>query len=97
MNKSFLVNEYVYFIKDKYTFKEQLILDNRLIYKIVYCFVVVDGDVVHCLLQSYEKPTADEKDKAIIDYLKNKKRLISFEYKNVKPIIELENYKANNK
>ena len=93
MNKSFLVNEYVYFKNNKYTFKEQLILDNRLTYKLVYCFVVVDGDNIHCLLQSFEKPTADEKNKAIRNYLKNRRRLISFEYKNVKPIMELTNYK----
>ena len=90
MKKSFLVHEYVYFIKDKYTFKEQLILDNKML---VYCFVVVNGDIVHCLLQSFEKPTADEKDKAIKNYLKNKRRLISYEYKNAKPIVELVSYK----
>ena len=87
--KYFLVNEYVYLVKDKYTFKEQLILDNK---KLVYCFVVVSGDVVHCLLQSFISPTKDEEDKAISDYLKNKRRLISFEYAKAKPIVELTSF-----
>ena len=88
--KSFIVNEHVYFVKDKYTFKQQLILDNNLL---VYCFVVSNGDVIHCLLESFMEPTTYEKDKAIKDYLKNKRRLINFEYAHAKPIIELINYK----
>ena len=92
-NKSFIVEEYVYLIKDKYTFKEELILDSN--YKrLIHCFVVVNGDVIHCLLEGFLKPTLEEKDKAIKDYLKNKRRLISFEYANAKPIVELTNYKV---
>ena len=86
------VYEYVYLKKDKYTFKEELIIDNS---KRIYCLVAINGDVVHCLLQLlFEKPTKDEKDKAIKEYLKNKRRLISFEYKNAKPFIELTSYKV---
>ena len=80
------LNEYVYLIKDKYTFKEELILDNNY-KKLIYCFVVVDGDVVYGLLEGFEKSTIEQKDKAIKDYLKNKRRLISFEYAKAKPII----------
>ena len=79
-----LLNECVYLKKDKYTFIDQLFLNNNK--KLVYCLIVVNGDVVHCLLESYEKPSKEEKDEAIKQYLKNKRRLISFAYKNAKPL-----------
>ena len=85
------LNEYVYFKKDKYTFKVQIILDG---YLKVYCLVAINGDVVHCLLQSLENLTKDEKDEAIKQYLKNERRLISFEYAKAKPMVELTSYKV---
>ena len=84
------LDEYVYLVKDKYTFKEQTILDNN---RLVYCLVAISGGVVHGLLQSFENLTKDEEDEAINNYLKNRRRLISFEYAKAKPIIELTNYK----
>ena len=84
------VNEYVYFEKDKYTFIEQKILDG---YLKVYCLVAVNGDEVHGLWEGLEKPSKEEKDKAIKSYLKNGRRLINFEYAKAKPMIELTSYK----
>ena len=84
------INEYVFFKKDKYTFKEELILDNS---RLVYCLVAVNGDAIHGLLQSFSKLSKDEKDEAISNYLKNRRRLISFEYANAKELIEVTNYK----
>ena len=84
------LDEYVYLVKDKYTFKEQTILDNN---RLVYCFVAVKGDVIHGLLQSFFRLSKDEKDKAIENYLKNKERLISFEYTKAKEIVKLTKYK----
>ena len=89
------LNECVYLTKDKYTFKEQLFLNNNNI--LVYCFVAVKNGVVDCLLQSlYNGFKKDEKDKAISKYLKNKQKLISFDYAKAKPIIEITNYKISN-
>ena len=85
------LNEYVYLSKDKYTFKEWLILDNH---RLVYCLVAVNGDVIHGLLQSFNKLSKDEKDKVIKEYLKNKRKLINFEYSNAKPIIEITDCKV---
>ena len=91
MKKNILkLNECVYLIKDKYTFKEELILDNNML---VYCFVVVDDGVVYGLLEGFEKQTNEEKEKAIKSYLKNKRRLINFEYAKAKPLVELISYK----
>ena len=85
------LNEYVYLKKDKYTFKEQTFLDG---YLKVYCLVAINGDVVHGLWEGLERPTKDEKDKAINEYLKNERRLINFEYSKAKPLVELTNYKV---
>ena len=87
------LNEYVYLTKDKYTFKEQTFLDNN---RLVYCLVAINGDVVHGLLQSFFRPTADEEDKAIKDYLSNKRRLINFAYTKAKEIVKITNYKIGN-
>ena len=83
--------ENVYFENNKYTFKDQVILDNNLL---VYCFVAVSDGAIHCLLQGFNIFTNDKKDKAIKDYLKNKKRLMGFKYKNTKPLIEITSYKV---
>ena len=88
------INEYVYLIKDKYTFKKQMFLDNK---KLVYCLVAIKGNVIHGLLQSSFRFSKDEADEAINEYLKNKKRLISFGYKSAKEIIKKTNYKTCNK
>ena len=88
---NYILNEYVYLKKDKYTFKKQSILDNNLL---VYCLVVVSGDNIHCLLHSFTIFTKNEIDKAINEYLKSKKRLINYYYKNAKPLIKLTNYKV---
>ena len=88
------INEYVYLIKGKYTFKEQMFLDKS---RLVYCLVAIKGNVIHGLLQSFFKPSKDEKDETIKGYLKNKKRLINFEYKNAKELIKITNYKTCNK
>ena len=88
------VNEFIYLIKDKYTFKEQIFLDNN---KLVYCLVAIKDDVVHGLFQSFFSPTKDEADEAIKGYLKNKRRLVNFDYKNVKELVEITSYKTSNK
>ena len=64
------LKEYVFLKKDKYTFKEQLFLNNN--NKLVYCLVAVKGRVVECLLQSLNGFKKEEKDKAINDYLNAK-------------------------
>ena len=79
------INECVYFKKDKYTFKEQVILDSEYTH-LIYCFVVIDDDAVYGLLEGFQNPTDDQKDKAVKNYLKNKRRLISFEYAKAKTI-----------
>ncbi len=81
-NMIYKLNEYVYFKKDKYIFKEVSILDSNY-RKIIYCFVVINGDIVHCLLEGFESPAKEEEDEAIKNYLKHKRRLISFEYAKV--------------
>ena len=88
------LNEYVYLKKNKYTFKEETILDNG---RTIYCLVAVKGGVVHGLLQSLIRLTKDEVDEAISNYLKSKRRLISFEYTNAKEVVELVSYRIGNK
>ena len=88
------INEYVYLVKDKYTFKKQMFLDNK---RLVYCLVAIKGNVIHGLLQSFFKFSKDEADEAINEYLKNKRRLISFGYKNAKEIIKITKYNIGNK
>ena len=83
------LDEYVYLIKDKYTFKEVLILDNN---RLVRCLVAVNGDAVHGLLQSFNKLSKDEEDKAISDYLSNRTRLINYDYANAKDLVKLVSY-----
>ena len=80
------LDEYIYLKTDKYTFKEQIILDNN---RRVYCLVAVNGDVVDGLLESFDFITQDEADEVISEYLKNRRRLINFEYSNAKPLIEI--------
>ena len=86
------LNEYVYLKKNKYTFKEELFLNNN--NKLVYCFVVVKNGVVECLLQSlYNGFTKNEKDKAIEEYLNNKIKALEYGYSqlnnNAKALIKL--------
>ena len=85
------IDEYVYLENNKYIFKEIKIIDKS---RIVYCLVAVSGDTVHGLLQSFERPSLDEKDKAINKYLKNKERLINFEYAKAKDLIKITHYKV---
>ena len=80
------LNEFVYLIKDKYTFKEQTFLDNN---RLVYCLVAANGDVIHGLWQSFNRISKDEEDEVIKEYLKNKRRLVNFDYANAKPLIKL--------
>ena len=62
------LDESVYLKKNKYTFNEQIFLNNN--NKLVYCFVAVKNGAVKCLLQSlYSGFTKDEKDKVINDFL----------------------------
>ena len=84
------LDENVYLVKDKYTFKEQIFIDNGIK---VYCLVAVNGDVIHGLLQSISRLSIDEKDEAINEYLKNRTRLANFDYANAKPLIEIVSYK----
>ena len=86
------INEYVYLKKDNYTFKDVLILKDNIL--LVYCLVAVSGNVTHGLLESLNILSKDKKDQAIKDYLKNKKRLINFEYASAKPFIKLTHYKV---
>ena len=47
--------------------------------------VAVEDGVVHGLLQSFfYRPTIDEKDEAIKEFLKNRRRLINFDYTDTK-------------
>ena len=85
------LDEYIYLKTDKYTFKEQIILDNN---RRVYCLVAVNGDVVDGLLESFDFITQDEADEVISEYLKNRRRLINFEYSNAKPLIEITDCKV---
>ena len=69
------LNECIYLKKNKYTFKDQLFLNNNNI--LVYCFVAKKGRCVDCLLQSlFSGFTKDEKDKVISDYLSSKAKAI---------------------
>ena len=86
------LNEYVYEKQNKYTFKQQLFLNNN--NRLVYCFVAVKGGKVECLLQSlYSGFSKSEKDKAIKDYLSGKKEQNNKDYSNLnnnaKPLIKL--------
>ena len=72
-----------------YTFKEVFSLDNN---RLVHCLVVVNGDVVHGLLQSFDKLSKDEEDKAISNYLSNRTRLINYDYANAKDLVKLTSY-----
>ena len=89
------LNEYVYLKKDKYTFKEQLFLNNN--NRLVYCFVAVKDGVTECLLQSlYNGFKKEEKDKAIDNYLNSKIKLdcgYSKLNENAKEIVKLVSYK----
>ena len=88
----YILDENVYLKKNKYTFKEQTFWDKG---RTFYCLTVANGDVIHGLLQSLIRLPKDEKDKAISKYLKNGKRLKSFdEYANAKPLIEITSYKV---
>ena len=92
---AYILNEYVYLKKYKYTFKEQLFWnDNN---RFVYCFVAVKNGKVDCLLQSlYNGFKKDEKDKAIKDYLNHKAKTLDCGYSklsdNAKDLIEITNY-----
>ena len=91
------LNESVYLKKNKYTFKEQLFLNNN--NRLVYCFVAVKGGVVECLLQSlYSGFTKSEKDKVINDYLSSKIKALECDYStlnnNAKAIVKLVSYKG---
>ena len=90
------VNEYVYLKKNKYTFKEQLFLNNN--NRLVYCFVVVKNGATECLLQSlFNGFKKEEKDKAIKDYLADKIKALECGYStlsaNAKDMVELVSYK----
>ena len=85
------VDEYIYLKKDKYTFKEEIILDNG---RRVYCLTAISGDVVHGLLQSFNFISQDAAEEAINAYLENKRRLVNFEYANAKPVVEITNYQT---
>ena len=90
----FKVNDFVYLVKNKCTFKEQQFLDNG---RLVYCLVAVEDGAVHGLLQSSYRPSLDEKDEVIKEYLKNKRRLINFDYTDAKELVEITSYKVGNK
>ena len=87
------LNECIYKKQNKYTFKDQLFLNNN--NRLVYCFVAVKGRAVKCLLESlYSGFTKSEKDKAINDYLSNKIKALECDYNNnAKEIIKLVSYK----
>ena len=91
------IDEVTYKMYKGYTFKVQLFLNNN--NRLVYCFVAVKNDAVKCLLQSsFHGFTKDEKDKAINDFLKSKKKQNNKDYlrlsKNAKEIVELISYKT---
>ena len=93
------LNEYVYLKKNKYTFKEQLFLNNNK--RLVYCFVAVKGRVVECLLQSlYNGFTKAEKDKVINEYLNHKAKALECGYSklndNAKAIVKLTSFNSKN-
>ena len=86
------INDYIYKKKNKYTFKEEIFLNNNK--RLVYCFVAIKDGVIDCLLQSiYNGFKNDEKDKAINDYLSGKTKTIDCDYSklsnNAKPLIEI--------
>ena len=95
-NMIYKINDSVYFKKNKYTFKEQIFLnDNKIL---VYCFVVAKGRTVECLLQSlYSGFAKKEKDAAINDYLSKKIKALECDYSNLnnnaKEFIEITSYK----
>ena len=66
------LNEYVYLKKDKYTFKEELYLNNNNLP--IYCLVAKKGRCVDCLLEGYRAFPKAEKDKVIADYLSYKSK-----------------------
>ena len=89
------LNECIYKKQNKYTFKEELFLNNN---RLVYCFVAVKGRAVKCLLESlFNGFKKEEKDKAINDYLSSKKAQNNKDYSmlndNAKEIIKLVSYK----
>ena len=54
------IDENVYLIKDKYTFKEEVFLDKG---RTVYCLTAANGDVIHGLLHSLPTtPRAPDRD-----------------------------------
>ena len=91
------IDEITYKMYKGYTFKVQTFQDGV---TVIYCFVAVKNDAAVCLLQSlFHGFTKDEKDKAINDYLKNKKiKELDYDYstlsKNAKEIVQLVSYKT---
>ena len=74
--------ENVFLKKNKYTFKEQLFLNNN--NRLVYCFVASKNGVVDCLLQSlYSGFSKEEKDKVIVDYLNSKIKTLDCDYSDL--------------
>ena len=94
------INDSIYSKVGKYTFKEQIFLNNNKI--LVFCFVVAKkGGVVECLLQSICSGFSKcEKDKVIKDYLDNKIKALECDYStlssNTKELIEVTKYKVGN-
>ena len=86
------LNEYVYSKKDKYTFIEQMFLNNNNL--IIYCFIAKKGRCNDCLLQNYSAFSKAEKDKVISDYLNHKAKAskLDDEYASAKEIVKLTSF-----
>ena len=92
-----LLLESVYKKQSRYTFKDQLFLNNN--NKFCYCFVAVKRGKVECLLQSIDGGfKKDEKDNVIKDYLNSKFKKLDCGYSKLnnkaKPIVEITGYKV---
>ena len=86
------LHECVYLKKDKYTFIEQIFLNNNNI--LIYCFVAKKGRCIDCLLQNYSAFPKAEKDKVISEYLSHKAKALKLDSKfaNAKEMVKLTSF-----
>ena len=90
------LDECIYLEKNKYTFKTELFWKDNML---IYCFVAVKNGAAACLLQSlFTGFSKEEKNKAIVDFLKGEIKELDYDYSELssstKELVKLTNYKV---
>ena len=90
------LDECIYLKKNKYTFKTELFWKDNML---IYCFVASKDGAAACLLQSlFTGFSKEEKNKAIVDYLKGEIKELDYDYSELssstKELVKLTNYKV---